>query len=143
MKRWPFRRRLRGPLFAHNVHDVARIICLCKTMYQVTELSSKLKDTDELLARKQEMLDMETRRLQLAQKRLDAVKTQQKALKRKRDSLKDAKSKFESQESDASNRASRLKVIIAVDWVVLSMAACVSDACALLRRTKSATRAIR
>lgn len=76
---------------------------------KVTELSSKLKDTDEVLARKQEMLDMETRRLQLAQKRLDAVKTQQKALKRKRDSLKDAKAKFEKQESDASNRAGSLK----------------------------------
>ena len=112
-------------------------------MYQVTELSSKLKDTDEVLARKQEMLDMETRRLQLAQKRLDAVKTQQKALKRKRDSLKDAKAKFEKQESDASNRAGSLKVIIAVDWAVLSMAACVSDACASLRRTKSATRTTR
>ncbi len=68
-----------------------------------------------MLARKQEMLDMETRRLQLAQKRLDAVKAQQKALKRKRDSLKDAKRKFEQQESDASNRAGSLKVIIAVD----------------------------
>ncbi len=85
---------------------------LTRELFQVTELSSKLKDTDEVLARKQEMLDMETRRLQLAQKRLDDVKAQQKEMKRKRDALKDAKNKFEKQESDANNRADNLKVII-------------------------------
>ena len=63
---------------------------------QVTALSSKLKDTDELLARKQEMLDMETRRLQLAQKRLDDVKAQQKAMKRKRDALKEPTARISS-----------------------------------------------
>ncbi len=77
---------------------------------QVTELSSKLKDADQLLSRKEETLDSETRRLQLAQKRLDDVKAQQKEWKAKRDALKDAKKKFEKEENTASNRADDLKV---------------------------------
>ena len=80
---------------------------------QVTELSSKLKDADQLLSRKEEALDSETRRLQLAQKRLDDVKAQQKEWKAKRDALKDAKKKFEKEENDASNRADNLKVACA------------------------------
>jgi len=76
---------------------------------KVTELSSKLKDAEQLLSRKEETLDSETRRLQLAQKRLDDVKAQQKEWKAKRDALKDAKKKFEKEENDASNRADDLK----------------------------------
>ena len=77
---------------------------------QITELSSKLKDADQLLSRKEETLDSETRKLQLAQKRLDDIKAQQKEWKSKRDALKDAKKKFEKEENDASNRADDLKV---------------------------------
>ncbi len=94
----------------------------------MTQLSSKLKDTDEILARKEEMLDMETRRLKLAQKRLDDIKAQQKEMKRKRDSLKDAKNKFEKQESEATNRADNLKVhffrIVDVVWRSCDEALC-------------------
>jgi len=77
---------------------------------KVKQLSSKLKDADEILSRKEETLESETRRLQLAQKRLDHIKAVQKTLKHRRDVLKDAKRKFETQQSNAQNKADSLKV---------------------------------
>jgi DNA repair ATPase RecN len=86
------------------------VIRTLDTSCQVTQLSSKLKDADEILSRKEETLESETRRLQLAQKRLDHIKALQKTLKHRRDVLKDAKRKFETQQSNAQNKADSLKV---------------------------------
>ncbi len=88
----------------------------------MSQLSSKLKQADSLLARKDETLDSEKRRLQLAQRRLDNIKAQQEALKKRRDMLNSAKRSFQRQESDAAGRARDLKVCTMLQLLVFARA---------------------